>query len=102
VNLGKEQNPTNFREKRYSPHTMRHTTATHMLEAGVPIMVIKNFLGHATLQSTQIYTEVTQGTLNKYIKAWSEKWGPIVEDCTDDTELSPVIPDFLLNKGIRP
>ena len=102
VSLAKETYPKLFCAQRYTPHTMRHTTATTMLEAGVPIIVIKNFLGHASLQSTQIYTEVTQGTLNKHIKAWSEKWGPIVEDCTDDTELSPVIPDFLLNKGIRP
>ena len=41
----------------YTPHSMRHTTATHMLEAGVPLIVVKNFLGHVSLQTTQIYTK---------------------------------------------
>jgi site-specific recombinase XerD len=80
VSLAKEAHPGLFCESRYTPHTMRHTTATTMLEAGVPIIVIKNFLGHSSLQSTQIYTEVTQSTLNKHIKAWSEKWGPVPEE----------------------
>lgn len=34
---------------------MRHTTVTHMLEAGIPLVVVKNFLGHVSLQTTQIY-----------------------------------------------
>ena len=55
VALGKEQHPNLFREKRYSPHTMRHSTATHMLEAGVPIMAIKNFLGHVSVTTTERY-----------------------------------------------
>ena len=47
---------------------MRHTTASHILEAGVPLVVIKNFLGHASLQSTQIYAEISQETVNKHLK----------------------------------
>jgi len=53
---------------------MRHSTASHMLEAGVPIVVIKNFLGHTSLQSTQIYAELSQNTVDKYLKEWNEKW----------------------------
>ena len=75
VSIARERFPGLFNEKSYTPHSMRHSTATHMLEAGVPLIVIKNFLGHASLQSTQIYAEVTQSTLNKHIRAWSEKWG---------------------------
>lgn len=99
VSLARKIHPELFCEKRYTPHTMRHTTATTMLEAGVPIIVIKNFLGHSSLQSTQIYTEVTQGTLNKYIRAWGEKWGPVPDDIIDELEPSPVIPYFLRSKN---
>ena len=95
VGLAKESYPGLFCEKSYTPHSMRHSTATHMLEAGVPIVVIKSFLGHATLQSTQIYAEVTQSTLNKHIRAWSEKWGPTPYETIDEAEPSPVIPAFL-------
>jgi site-specific recombinase XerD len=98
--LARENHPRLFSEKKYTPHSMRHSAATHMLEAGVPIIVIKNFLGHSSLQSTQIYAEVTQTTLNKHIKAWSEKWGPVPDDIADDLEPAPIIPDFLMNKRI--
>ena len=40
-----------------------------MLEAGVPLIVLKNFLGHVSLQTTQIYAEVTQDTMNNKLKA---------------------------------
>ena len=55
VALAKAEHPKMFLEKRYTPHTMRHTTATHMLEAGVPIMAIKNFLGHSSISTTERY-----------------------------------------------
>ena len=55
VALGKTEHPKMFLEKRYTPHTMRHTTATHMLEARVPIMAIKNFLGHSSISTTERY-----------------------------------------------
>lgn len=73
VSLARKNNPDLFRNN-YSPHSMRHTTATHMLEAGVPLIVVKNFLGHVSLQTTQIYTEITQDTMNRQLKAWNDKW----------------------------
>ena len=69
----KQAYPDQFRNH-YTPHSMRHTTATHMLEAGVPLVVVKNFLGHVSLQTTQIYTEISQDTMNRQLKAWNEKW----------------------------
>jgi len=60
----------------YPPHSMRHSTASHMLEAGIPLVVIKNFLGHASLQSTQIYAEISQNTVDRHLKEWNEKWFP--------------------------
>jgi site-specific recombinase XerD len=95
VSLAKEKNPNLFREKSYTPHSMRHTTATHMLEAGVPVVVIKNFLGHASLQSTQIYAEVTQSTVDRHIKEWNEKWGPQTNFISNDVAPLFVIPDLL-------
>jgi len=98
IGIAKKEYPKLFCEKNYTPHSMRHSTATHMLEAGVPIVVIKNFLGHASLQSTQIYAEATQSTVDKHIKAWNEKWGPQLNYIKDDTEPRSVIPDFLKSK----
>ncbi|MDR0473329.1 MAG: site-specific integrase [Treponema sp.] len=98
VRLAREKNPKLFCGKSYTPHSMRHTTATHMLEAGVPIVVIKNFLGHASLQSTQIYAEATQSTVDRHIKEWNEKWGPKPNFTPDEAETPFAIPDFLKNK----
>ena len=44
--------------KRVSPHTIRHTTATHLLRAGVDINTIRAWLGHASITTTNIYAEV--------------------------------------------
>ena len=95
VALGKERHPDLFREKRYSAHTMRHTTATHMLEAGVPIMAIKNFLGHASVTSTERYAALTQATVNKHIRDWNAKWFPHPEAETNDNKSSNTLPSFL-------
>lgn len=43
--------------KRVSPHTIRHTTANHLLRAGVDINTIRSWLGHVSLNTTNIYTE---------------------------------------------
>lgn len=44
--------------KRVSPHTIRHTTATHLLRAGVDINTIRAWLGHVSLATTNMYAEV--------------------------------------------
>lgn len=72
--IAKKQNPAMFWEKRYTPHTMRHTCAMHMLQAGVPMMAIKNFLGHASVTTTERYAEFTQSTVNQKIKEWNSRW----------------------------
>lgn len=45
-------------KKRVSPHTIRHTTATHLLRSGVDINTIRAWLGHVSLSTTNIYVEV--------------------------------------------
>ena len=92
--LAKEQYPMLFRESRYSPHSMRHTTATHMLEAGVPLMAIKNFLGHTSVHTTERYAALTQATVNNYIRDWNSKWFPQIARIPDAPRGNP-LPEYL-------
>jgi integrase/recombinase XerD len=48
-----------LRDRRISPHTFRHTTAVHLLEAGVDVNAIREWLGHIDLATTYRYTEIT-------------------------------------------
>ena len=47
-----------IKEKRVSPHMIRHTTATHLLQSGVDINTIRAWLGHVSVNTTNIYAEV--------------------------------------------
>lgn len=65
ANAGKEAGL----ERSISPHVLRHTFATRLLNAGANLRVVQQLLGHASLQTTQIYTHITVDDLTEAIQA---------------------------------
>ena len=94
VTLAKQQNPALFQDDSYPPHSMRHSTACHLLEAGVDIITIKNILGHVSVQTTQIYAEMSQDTVDKKLKEWNDTWFGDKEKI-EVKKVADNIPDFL-------
>lgn len=96
ISIAKKNHPDMFNNGPYTPHVMRHTTATHLIEAGVPLPIVKNILGHSSIQTTQIYLNISQETVDHSLEEWNKKW--FSKEGLADTNLpqeGTTIPDFL-------
>jgi site-specific recombinase XerD len=76
-----------LKTKRVSPHTIRHTTATHLLRAGVDINTIRAWLGHASINTTNIYAEIDLETKTKALALCEVKQNNKIRRPQDDPNL---------------
>lgn len=64
---------SNIIPKHINPHTFRHTKAIHLLEAGIPLVHIKDILGHSDLRTTEIYAKISVAEKRKALKKAFDK-----------------------------
>ena len=69
-------------KKKISPHSLRHSYATHLIEGGVDLLQVQKILGHHSILTTARYTRLTTHTqdnakqvINELMNAFSISWG---------------------------
>ena len=63
-----QRNNITFYQGNISPHTLRHSIATHLLESGLPLIYIRDFLGHESVKATEVYAKTNPKLLNEAIQ----------------------------------
>ena len=69
-------------QKKITPHSLRHSYATHLIEAGVDLLEVQKILGHSSILTTTLYTHLTQHTeknsdqaIDELMSQFSIGWG---------------------------
>ena len=84
--IARSQYPDLFKI-RITPHTFRHSTATHMLEQGVPLIVISRFLGHASIVTTIVYAKLNASTIDENLLKWDKAfWNEYIDEPINDED----------------
>jgi len=91
VGMAKNLRPDLFK-RHYTPHSFRHSIAMHMLESGIPLPVIKTFLGHVSIATTMIYASANFDMVSKYLRD-KDPYAKLQNECFESDGL--VIPSFL-------
>lgn len=95
----KEQYPNLFSDIVITPHVFRHTTATHMLESGVPLMVVSRFLGHSDLATTLVYAKLSEKDVNEKLRNWDRQyWGDYMDEPYEEEDETMCLEDQNLAK----
>lgn len=86
---------TALRQKKVSPHLYRHTTGTHLLASGVDLTVVRDWLGHAHLSTTELYAKATMGMKRRALAKLEDMNRKLVEEIVAERNAPPV------DSGIR-
>lgn len=77
--------------QKISPHILRHSKAMHMLQAGINLIYIRDFLGHAHVETTEVYAKADTEMRRKEIERAQVVVNPNLPDWTDDNDLMSML-----------